>query len=101
MKNSIIKAAIIFVCSLAFTAAAEAQVIIKVRPPAPVVKVRPVSPSPRHVWVTGNYVYRGGQYVYTDGYWAVPAYSNAVWVDGHWRKKRGGWVWVPGHWRRR
>jgi hypothetical protein len=24
---------------------------------------------------------------------------KAVWVPGHWKKKRGGWVWVSGHWR--
>lgn len=82
-----------------FAGTADAQIVIKVRPAAPVVRVRPIAPSPRHVWVTGNYVYRGGRYHYTDGYWSAPRYSGA-WVDGYWKKRRGGWVWVPGYWRR-
>jgi hypothetical protein len=85
---------------LALAFAAEAQYVVKIRPAAPVVRVRPVSPSPRHVWVGGNYNWRGGQYAYTDGYWAVPPSPGRVWVDGHWKQKRRGWIWVPGHWSR-
>lgn len=80
--------------------AANAQFVVRVRPAAPVVRVRSACPSPKHVWVGGNYNWSGGQYVYTDGYWAVPPAGGRVWVDGHWKQKRRGWVWVPGHWRR-
>jgi len=100
MKNILVKITFVFLFLFGAATMAEAQIIVKVRPAAPVIRVRPAAPTPRHVWVTGDYVYRGGQYVYTDGYWAVPAYAGAVWVDGHWRKRRGGWVWIPGHWRR-
>lgn len=79
---------------------ATAQFVIRVRPAAPVVRVRSACPSPKHVWVGGNYNWRGGQYVYTDGYWAIPPANGRIWVDGHWKQKRRGWVWVPGHWRR-
>ena len=85
--------------AVSFTVAAQAQIIVKVRPAAPTYRVRPVSPSPAYVWVGENYVWRGGRYVYTDGYWAAPR-AGHYWVEGHWKHRRGGWVWVPGHWKR-
>lgn len=78
---------------------ASAQVVV-VRPSAPVViKTRPIAPSPRHIWIDGEWAWRGGRYVWVDGYWVVPR-ANMIWVAGNWRHRRGGWVWVPGHWRR-
>jgi len=85
--------------ALSFTAVADAQFVVKIRPVFPAYRARPVCPSPAHVWVGGNYVWRGGQYVYTDGYWAMPPRRGAFWVEGHWKHRRGGWVWIPGHWR--
>jgi len=89
----------IFAMGLSFSAA-DAQFGVKVRPAAPVIRVRPAAPSRGHVWVGGEYVWRGGQYVYTDGYWARPSFRGGRWVEGHWKDTRRGWVWVPGHWRR-
>jgi len=85
--------------AFSFTMAADAQIVIKVRPAAPVVRARPLRPSPAHVWVGGNYVWQGGNYVYTDGYWATPLKPGNRWVDGRWKHRRGGWVWISGHWR--
>jgi hypothetical protein len=90
----------ILAMAVSFSAAADAQFIVKIRPAGPVYRARPSSPSPAHVWVGGNYVWRGGQYVYTDGYWAVPPGAGHRWVEGRWKHRRGGWVWVPGHWKR-
>ena len=87
--------------AISFTAVADAQIIVKVRPAAPVFRARPVAPSHGHVWVGGNYVWRGGTYVYEEGYWAMPPTARSIWVEGHWKHQRGGWVWVPGHWKRR
>ncbi len=76
------------------------QIYVTVRPTAPVV-VRPVAPSPRHIWIDGEWGYTGGRYVYTNGYWGLPRYTGAVWVPGHWKNTlRRGWIWRPGHWRR-
>jgi hypothetical protein len=88
------------VLAIVLSFAAQAQFVIKIRPAAPVVRIRPACPSPRHVWVGGNYNWRGGQYAYTDGYWAVPPAYGHRWIEGHWKNKRRGWVWVPGHWSR-
>lgn len=98
MKRTVITMAL----GIAFLFAAGdslAQVVIRVRPTAPVI-VRPVAPSARHIWIDGNWVWRGSNYVWVDGYWAEPRMGHR-WVPGHWKHRRGGWFWVPGHWRRR
>ncbi|MGC4101791.1 hypothetical protein [Ferruginibacter sp.] len=100
MKKYFGKMMLLLLVGFASITAADAQIVVKVRPGPPVVRARPVAPSPKHVWVGGNYVWRGGKYEYTEGYWAVPPRARAVWVEGHWQHRRGGWVWVPGHWRR-
>jgi len=99
MKPLLLKfiVAIVVVCSSSFSA--YSQFVIKVRPEIRTVKVRPVSPGPRHVWVSSEYVWKGNQYEYTDGYWAVPPARRHHWVEGRWKARRGGWVWIPGHWR--
>ncbi|MBS1524351.1 MAG: YXWGXW repeat-containing protein [Bacteroidetes bacterium] len=59
----------------------------------------PPAPSPRHVWVEGEWVPGGGTYVYRPGYWVLPPRPHAIWTRGHWRHRPHGWVWIPGHWR--
>ena len=88
------------VLALVLSFATQAQFVVRIRPAAPLVRVRPACPSPRHVWVGGNYNWRGGQYAYTDGYWALPPANSRAWVEGYCKNKRRGWVWVPGHWTR-
>ncbi|HVV54119.1 MAG TPA: hypothetical protein VHC47_02270 [Mucilaginibacter sp.] len=81
------------------TASQAQQVVIRVRPAEPARIAPPPRPSGRHVWVEGEWVVKGGAYVYTPGYWALPPRPRAIWVRGHWRHTRRGWVWIPGHWR--
>ncbi|GAB2835364.1 YXWGXW repeat-containing protein [Ferruginibacter profundus] len=101
MKKYVVRMMMALMIAISFTAAADAQIVVKIRPVAPVLRARPLAPSPAHVWVGGNYVWRGGQYVYEEGYWATPPRRGSIWIEGHWKHRRGGWVWVPGHWRRR
>ncbi len=90
--------ALVFI-SIALTFAADAQVIIRVRPVAPRV-VRIASPSPRHIWIEEDWAYRNNAYAYTGGHWAEPPAGYSVWVPGHWKDTpRRGWVWRPGHWK--
>ena len=100
MKKYFSRIIVLITLALSFTAAAEAQLVVRIRPAAPLIRVRPIAPSPRHVWVTGEYAWRGNQYVYTDGYWAEPPFPGRVWIEGHWKETRRGWVWKPGHWAR-
>ena len=99
MKSFLSKWMAIFAISFMGFKISEAQLVIKVRPVYPVAKIHPVRPGPRHTWIPGEYAYRGNQYIYTEGYWAVPPPRYTFWKEGHWRKARGGWMWVPGHWK--
>lgn len=78
---------------------ANAQVYVRIGPPAPRVERRPPPPSPRHVWVAGFYRWDGRAYVWAPGYWARPPRPHARWVPGHWAHRRRGYIWVEGHWR--
>ena len=99
MKKYIAKIIMLLVVAVSFSAAADAQFVVKFRPLAPVIRVRPLAPSPRHVWVNGEYVWRSGEYIYTEGYWAEPPHPGYRWIEGHWKETRRGWRWIPGHWR--
>lgn len=99
MKKFLSKFIAILAICLAGLVVSEAQVAIRMRPGPPVVRARPVSPGPKYIWINGEYTWRGGQYVYADGYWAVPPPRYRYWKEGHWKKRRDGWVWMPGHWK--
>ena len=81
-----------------FSVASSAQIVVKVRPSAPVV-VRPVAPSPGHIWIDGGWEVRRGHYMHRNGYWAAPR-RGRHWVEGYWAPRRQGYVWVPGYWAR-
>jgi hypothetical protein len=40
--------------------------------PAPVVEVRPVAPSPKHVWVRGQWGWEGTRWNWHPGIWFRP-----------------------------
>ena len=87
---------------LAFTlppAASNAQVYVRIGPPAPIVEHRPVAPGHGYVWIAGYHRWDGARYVWVPGRWDRPPRRRAVWVPHHWVHRRGGWVLVEGHWR--
>jgi hypothetical protein len=96
MKKILAFLVLIAICSAFISSCAPASVTVK---PAPVVRVRPVAPSPRHIWVSDGYVYRRGRYVHNSGYWAAPRIGYSSYIEGHWKQGRRGYVWVPGYWR--
>ena len=98
MKKLFFKAFLAMALLIGFSQVTNAQhVFVNIQPVAPVV-VRPPAPSPRHVWVEGEWTWRDGAYVRQPGYWIIPE-PHKAWVPGHWRRAYGGWNWVPGHWR--
>jgi len=97
MKKNIKKIVAMLLIAASFSFSASAQ-YVRIRPNVPVYE-RPVAPSPRHVWIDGEWGWRGGAYVYTNGYWAEPR-RGWIWIPGHWKERRRGWFWVPGRWRR-
>jgi hypothetical protein len=100
MKKIIRILMLLSVVSLFAVTSSKAQIVVRVRPerPGPVV-VRPYRPSPRHVWVSEEWVPGGGTYVYHAGYWVLPPRPGTIWIAGHWRRRPNGYVWVGGHWR--
>lgn len=66
------------------------------RPVEPVYE-RPVAPYAGAVWVSGEWGWRGGRYVYTNGYWARPR-GTRVYISGGWERRPGGYYWRRGHW---
>ncbi|OFY92939.1 MAG: hypothetical protein A3K10_01810 [Bacteroidetes bacterium RIFCSPLOWO2_12_FULL_31_6] len=86
-----------------FAYASNAQVVVKVMPVVPVVKVvAPPRPGPKHVWIDGHWIWdkRMKNYVWKEGYWATPRRGHHHFVQGHWDNVPGGVKWIPGHWTR-
>lgn len=96
MKKSL--AAVLLAASL-LPAAAMAQVVIRIGPPAPVVE-RPAPPPERGmVWISGYHRWDGNGYVWVPGHYDRPPRPHAVWVPHRWEHRHGEWVLVEGHWR--
>lgn len=103
MKSKFVKLAflaILMVAAGSISNSASAQIYVSVRPVWHPV-VRPVAPSPRHVWIDEEWESRGGTYVAVGGHWAEPPHPGWIWISGHWAHERRGDWWVAGHWRRR
>lgn len=68
--------------------------------PPPVAPVRVGrAPSPYHVWIAPEYIWRGGRYVAIPGYWARPPRRGMQYHAGFWQPARGGgFLWVSGRW---
>lgn len=72
--------------------------VVMVRPPEPRVEVYGPPPYPEGVWIPGHWKNRKEGWVWVPGHWASPPRPHAVWIHGYWEPRRGGWVWIPGHW---
>src|SRR5262245_59179857 len=91
-------AAAALLATLLAAGSASAQVSFGIRigpPPAPrVVRVVPVRPGPRHVWVNGYWEPYRNRYRWHDGYWAVAPYRGAYWVGPRYRNG----MYFKGYW---
>ena len=75
--------AVIAVTSIgAIPLAANADIIVRTAPPAPMHEEMPGA-RPGYVWAPGYHDYRGGRY---------------VWVKGHWEREHRGMHYHPVHW---
>lgn len=86
---------------LAASLSAGAQVAIRIGPPPRVVERRPPPPygHPGWAWQAGYHRWDGQRYVWVPGAYAAPPRPRAVWVEGRWVNRGGGWYWREGHWR--
>lgn len=99
MKKISSKIVMILAIVLSFSAVADAQISVRIRP-IYIERERPAAPSHNHVWVSSEWNWNNGQYEHRDGYWAPRSGRNRRYHEGHWRNTRQGYVWVPGDWRR-
>ena len=72
------------------------NIYVKIRPVAPVI-IRPAAPRPTTIWIEPEWVWRGGKYVYVNGYWAEPRLGYRY-MPGYWQRTRRGDIWVIGRW---
>ncbi len=98
MKKHIFKIMMLGAVVFTLSATADAQVRVRIRPVI-TVNARPPQPSPRHVWVSGEWNANGDRYDYREGYWSEPKSNRRRYSEGHWGHNRHGYVWVPGRWR--
>ena len=73
---------------------------VRVEPPAPVVEVVPVAPSPRHVWVPGYHRWERNRHVWVPGTYTVPAPGYRRWEHHRWEQRGGYYHFRRGGWRR-
>lgn len=93
MKKLILLSALFFI--LIFISGCGPSAMVVRERPEPPYYVRPVAPAPGYVWIDGNWMWRGNQYVYKQGYWAAPR-PGIRYSPGHWQRKRKGWIWKRG-----
>lgn len=87
--------------ALAMTALApqaDADVYVRIGPPAARVEVVPPPPVGPHrwVWVPGYWRWNGNRYVWLPGQYVRRTHGN--WRSGYWAHRPGGWVWIGGRW---
>ena len=68
----------------------QAQAVIRVGPPRPLVEVRGIRPSPAHVWVGGYHRWDGNAYAWNAGRWEAPPRPHAVWAATRYRLTAAG-----------
>ena len=82
---------------LAPTSAARAQVSFGVQigpEPAPRAYRVPRQPGPNYIWIEGYWYPEAGRYRWHNGYWTLPPYPGAYWVEPY---HIGGQYYL-GHW---
>ena len=77
---------------------ANADVYVRIGPPAARVEVVPPPPVGPHrwVWVPGYWRWNGDRYIWFRGQYIRRTHGN--WRPGHWDHRPGGWVWYGGGW---
>ena len=77
-----LKNLILIIAILLFSISLNAQIVIKVRPQEPKVKVvkKGKPPRPNMFWKKGHWKWENRKKEY-------------IWVPGHWLKKRKGFIW--------
>ena len=98
MKKQIVAAALTSLIALSMASTAQAQVFVRVAPPAPIVETVPPPPHPGWAWHAGYHRWDGERYVWVPGVYEEPPHGHHRWIEGHWANGRNGYAWHEGHW---
>jgi opacity protein-like surface antigen len=100
MQRKIALGAILAASLMGFGAAAQAQFVVNIAPPAPQYEVVP-APRAGYVWDAGHYEWRNNQHVWVGGQWIAARngydYQARRWVQ----RGNGEWMLAGGNWERR
>ncbi|MFA6289620.1 MAG: hypothetical protein WC661_19745 [Opitutaceae bacterium] len=66
--------------------------------PPPKTEVMGKQPSPKHVWMAGNWRFYSGRYVWIKGRWSLPPEPNAVYTPPLWEIVNGNSMFTEGYW---
>lgn len=76
-----------------------AEIVVKDRPPAPLIDDHGKRPDKDHVWINGYHKWDGHAFVWVPGRWEAAPHPNAKWEAAHWRHDHDNWVFVEGRWK--
>lgn len=101
MKKTMFAAVGGFLLAAAAAIPAQAQLVVRVGPPPRVVERRPPPPFDHRDWAwhAGYHRWDGNRYIWVPGSYVAPPRPHAIWVEGRWVRRGGGWYWREGHWR--
>lgn len=101
MKKTMFAAVGGFLLAACAALPAAAQIVVRVGPPPRVVERRPPPPFEHRDWAwhAGYHRWDGTRYVWVPGAYEAPPRPHAIWVEGRWIHRGGGWYWREGHWR--
>jgi hypothetical protein len=90
-----------FAVSLFAVTNSDAQVYLKVPPPASKTINKAARTSKYEVWVPEDWVLSeyNKKYLYRPGFWAFPPTPKSVYIPGYWQKTPKGYTRMPGYWK--
>jgi hypothetical protein len=84
-----------------YAEAPPAEISIPMGPPPPRrVEMAPRQPGYGYVWIDGDWIWNGQQYLWAPGRWEAPR-PGMIWVAPRWQPFGARVRWRPGHWMRR
>ncbi len=76
-----------------------AAVTVQQAPPAAKKEAIIDRPTPRHVWVTGYWVWKDSKYEWLTGHWELPPRGTESWVAPRWEQHGDSYTFSEGFWR--
>ncbi len=97
-KKVAIISSFVVICAIAILLLGCPPPVVRVRPPEPRVEYYGTPPHSDAVWIEGYWKHRRGEWIWVPGHWERRPRPHAHWVPSRWEPRGGGWVWVRGHW---